>query len=156
MEQLIQTLIAEERRVGDASAQDGRAGFRVCEKLRPPLATLAGVAGYRSLLLRALVLARMEVPPLAGVQIKPDGTFHYSRDFEAQWAAPEAARAGRVLARQLLELLAVFIGETLTFRLVRDVWPGTVNENRQSKGIKNEKQIHPPRASARGRAAAKG
>lgn len=133
MQHLVQRLIAEEGRVGNGSAQGGRAAFRICEKLRPPLAAFAGVAGYRSLLSRALVLARAEAPLLAGVQIKQDGSFHFSPELEAQLTSEEAARAGAVLARQLLELLSVFIGEVLTLRLVRDVWPKTIDEDQKAK-----------------------
>jgi hypothetical protein len=39
-----------------------------------PLSTLAGVEGFRSLLARALTLAKAQVPSLAAVQVKADGT----------------------------------------------------------------------------------
>ena len=42
------------------------AALRVGEKLRRPLSTLAGTAGYRSLIARALTLAKKEVPSLGG------------------------------------------------------------------------------------------
>jgi hypothetical protein len=45
---------------------------RVCERLRKPLARLAGVAGFRSLLSRAVALARAEIPSLVGVQVRAD------------------------------------------------------------------------------------
>ena len=38
------------------------ATFRVCGKLRESLSTLAGAAGYRSLISRALTLAKKEAP----------------------------------------------------------------------------------------------
>lgn len=40
----------------------GDAAVRVCEKLRHSLSTLVGVAGFRSLLARALTLAKAEGP----------------------------------------------------------------------------------------------
>lgn len=123
MRGLAQQLIAEERRVGNGSDQGSRAAFRVCEKLRRPLTTFAGAAGFRSLLSRALVLAKAEAPLLAGVHLNPDGSFEYSVEVEAQLATAEAVAAGTAVVTQLLGLLVTFIGETLTLRLVQDVWP---------------------------------
>ncbi|MDB6169520.1 MAG: hypothetical protein JWM88_2384 [Verrucomicrobia bacterium] len=123
MRSLAQRLIAEERRNGNDSDEGSRAAFRVCEKLRRPLSTFAGAAGFRSLFSRALVLAKVESPLLEGVQIQPDGSFGYAAELEAQLATEDAARAGAALADQLLGLLVTFIGEALTLRLVHDVWP---------------------------------
>jgi hypothetical protein len=134
MRNLAQSLIAEERRSARDSAPASHAAFRVCEKLRAPLCTFAGVGGFRSLLSRALVLARAEAPLLAGVQIKADGTFLHSPEMEAQAASTEAAQAGAVLVDQLLGLLITFIGEALTLRLVHDVWPQTALKDPKSAG----------------------
>jgi hypothetical protein len=51
----------------------GGAAVRVIEKLRLRLIRLAGVAGFRSLLSRALALAKVEVPSLHLVHIDEDG-----------------------------------------------------------------------------------
>ena len=134
MQSLLERLIAEERRLGNGPGPDHRAAFRICEKLRLPLIAFAGIAGYRSLLARALTLARVEAPLLAGIEIKPDGSFQFSTDLEARLATAEADRAGAMLAGQLLELLAVFIGEALTFRLVHDVWPRAATTDSKSTG----------------------
>jgi len=100
------------------AARDGLTGagggdaVRVCDKLRVPIAKLAGVAGYRSLLSRAVALAKAKVPALAGVQVRADGTLEGSD------------RTGGVeIVAQLLALLVTFIGEPLTRTLVRDAWP---------------------------------
>jgi hypothetical protein len=134
MRPLIQRLIAEERRAVNGSVLESRAAFRVCEKLRAPLCTFSGVEGFRSLLSRALVLAREDAPLLAAVQIKPDGSFQYSPELEARWASAEATQAGTALASQLLGLLTTFIGEALTLRLVHDVWPQTALKDPKSAG----------------------
>ncbi len=123
MQNLVQRLIAEERRAGKGAADESRAALRICEKLRHPLSSFAGTAGYRSLLARAVTLAKVEAPLLAGAQVKPDGTFDLSAELEAQLATREAARAGAVLVGQLLDLLITFIGPALTLRFVHDVWP---------------------------------
>jgi hypothetical protein len=123
MQNIAKRLIAEEQRAGNNAEQDSRAAFSVCEKLRPPLCTFTGVAGYRSLLSRALALAKVQAPLLKGVRIKSDGSFEYTLEMETQLITDEAAMAGRALADQLIGLLVVFIGEALTLRLVHDVWP---------------------------------
>lgn len=128
MRRLASRLIAAERIAGDPSDTDARAAFRVCEKLRRPLSTLAGVAGFRSLLSRAWVLAKSDASLLAGVKIKMDGTFQLSPEVEAQIATPEAAEAAHALVTELLGLLVTFIGEALTLRLVHEVWAGRGDE----------------------------
>lgn len=47
---------------------------RVCEKLRLSLVKFAGVAGYRTLVSRALALAKVDFPSLEAVQIRADGS----------------------------------------------------------------------------------
>jgi hypothetical protein len=126
---LAQRLIAEERRTGRDSDHGGRAAFRVCEKLQLPLCTVAGVAGFTSLLSRARVLALAEAPILAGVLIKPDGSLEYSAAMEAQLETSDAAKAGTALVGHLFGLLSTFIGETLTLRLVQEVWPKVTVED---------------------------
>jgi hypothetical protein len=123
MRQLAQRLIAEELATDSSVGSTGQAAFRVCAKLRPSLCTFAGAAGYRSLMARALALARAEAPLLSGVQLMADGLFHYSSELEAKLGTPEAGVAASALTRHLLGLLITFIGEALTLRLVQDVWP---------------------------------
>ena len=132
MRKLAQQLIDEERRGVVSPETKSRAAFQVCEKLRGPLATFAGVAGFRSLLLRALVLARAEAPLLRGVQIQPDGSFQYSPELETQLDTTEVAAAAALLIEQLLGLLVVFIGEALTLRLVHEVWPRAASQDPKS------------------------
>lgn len=123
MRALTERLIAAERRSGRPPPAGGRAAFRVCEKLRAPLCTFAGVAGFRSLLSRALVLAKADAPWLGGMQVTADGSFQFSPEMAAQLDTPEAAEAAAALTDALLGLLFTFIGEALTLRLVHDVWP---------------------------------
>lgn len=107
-------------RVADTRAQ---AAFRVCEKLRRSLSVLTGVVGFRSVLARALVLARAEAPWLKELRLAPDGSLELPAALEQRVGQEEAARGGAVLIATLLELLVTFIGRTLTVRLVQDVWP---------------------------------
>ena len=52
----------------------GSAAFAVCERLRQQLSTLAGVAGFRALLIRSLALAGDEVDWLKAVHVNADGS----------------------------------------------------------------------------------
>ena len=95
----------------------------VVEKLRGPLVTLSGTAGFRALLSRALTLANGEVRWFRAVQVKADGSLAAPAE-TAQLDKAEIARAEVALVAQLLGLLVTFIGEALTLRLVQDAWPG--------------------------------
>jgi hypothetical protein len=105
------------------------AAFHVSEKLRPPLSTLAGATGFRALLVRALTLAKAQLPNLNAVQVKPDGSLEGLNGLRNE----EAAEAGVTLIAQLLGLLGTFIGENLMLRLVRDLWPDLPVNNAESR-----------------------
>ena len=91
------------------------------EKLRISLTRFAGADGFVSLLRRALVLARAEVPSLESVKIGPDGHLEgFEPIADSANAGVEAAIA---IIVQLLGLLDSFIGEPLTRRLLREAWP---------------------------------
>ena len=123
MLQITQHLISAERLADGISDTDARAAFRVCEKLRLSLSVLTGVMGFRSLLSRALVQAKAKVPWVGELRIGSNGSLELPAELEAKVGAEEAARGGFVLIESLLALLVTFIGETLTLRLVQDVWP---------------------------------
>jgi hypothetical protein len=97
--------------------------FRPCEKLRPYLATLMGSGGFQALLLRALALAKSEVAWLHTVQVKADGTLEAVDGLEGPVSQEEMTDGCIILLTELLGLLVAFIGEDLTLRMVRDVWP---------------------------------
>jgi hypothetical protein len=120
---LAQRLLTYEAVAGKNSEPAESAAFRVCAKLRRPLITLAGVAGFRSLLSRALTLARAEAPSLSAVQVAADGSLEGQDEFASQSNQEQARDGGVILIAQLIGLLLTFIGEGLTLRLVQDVWP---------------------------------
>jgi len=120
---LAQRLLTYEAVAGENSEPAESAAFRVCVKLRRPLTTLAGVAGFRSLLSRALTLARAEVPSLGAVQVAADGSLKGLDELEPQIGKEQARDGGAILIVQLIGLLLTFIGEGITLRLVQDVWP---------------------------------
>ena len=132
---LAQRLLTYEAVAGKNSEPAESAAFRVCTKLRRPLITLAGVAGFRSLLSRALTLARAEAPSLSAVQVAADGSLKGLDELEPQIDIDkeQARDRGTILIAQLIGLLLTFIGEGLTLRLVQDVWPEAAFEGRVSE-----------------------
>ena len=125
-------LLTYEAAAGKNSKSTESAAFRVCEKLRLPLCSLAGVAGFRSLLSRALALARAEAPSLSAVQVGADGSLKGLDELGPQKGKDKSKEGGAILIAQLLGLLLTFIGEGITLRLVQDVWPESAFDNRDS------------------------
>jgi hypothetical protein len=112
--ELAQRLLACEAVEAGTANADTQAVYRVCDKLRRPLTTLAGAAGFRSLLARALTLAKQESPVLSGWEVRSDGSL--------EGLNGETAQSGAVLIAHLIGLMVTFIGESLTLRLLHDVW----------------------------------
>jgi hypothetical protein len=111
-------LLTYEDTAGKASEPTEFAAFGVCERLRQPLITLAGVAGFRSLLSRALTLAMAEAPILSAVQVAADGSLQGLDELRPQVGADQAREAGIILITQLLGLLVRAVGEAITLQLV--------------------------------------
>jgi len=123
MRDFAERLIAYETRKNKSSETKTSGPFLVGEKLRPHLTPLMGNVGFRALLSRALALANAEVPWLRAVHVKADGSFQGLDELGAQVDPDEIFKGRVVLLAQLLGLLLAFIGEDLTLRLVREVWP---------------------------------
>ena len=123
MRHLARRLLAVEAASQSATDAHLHEAVRVCEKLRISLTRFAGSEGFRSLLRRALALARAEVPSVQTVKLKPDGSLEGLDVLavDVMNGGPEAAVA---ITAHLLGLLVTFIGEALTLRLVREAWPG--------------------------------
>ncbi len=115
---MAQRLIAREGAAGNTSEPMEFAAFRVCEALRRPLCDLAGVAGFRSLLSRALMLARAEAPSLSALRVATDGSLQGLDKLRSQMDKDQARQAGFILISHLLGLLLFFIGETATMQMV--------------------------------------
>jgi len=116
------------------------AGFPVCEKLRLHLATFMGKTGFQTLLARSLALSIAEVPWLGAVRTRADDSLAGLEALQAQLAPEEFSEGEVVVLAQLLGLLVAFIGENLTLRLVREVWPEILLDDLDfDQGNKNEK-----------------
>lgn len=115
-------LLAREAAAARPADANAPVAFRVCENLRRTLGRLAGVAGFRSLLARALALASHEVSWLKTVQVREDGSLEGLEKAEAELFQSEISRGEAILVAQLIALLVSFIGEALTLRLVQESW----------------------------------
>lgn len=115
IQDLARRLIALEAKC-DAGSSSGRSeAARVFEELRVPLAKFFGIHGYRSLMTRALAMAKAEMPSLDPVQVQLDGSL--------DGIGPKDTEAAVVVLVHLLGLLVTFVGERMTLRLVLDGWP---------------------------------
>jgi hypothetical protein len=121
MRDFAERLIAHETRGNKSSGTP--AAFPVVEKLRPKLAALMGDNGFSALLARARARAEVELPSLRGVKVDADGSLEGLAELQGQVDPEEIAEGRAVLLAQLLGMLVAFIGEDLTLRLVREVWP---------------------------------
>ena len=130
--QLARRLLTYEAAAGKNSEPAESVAFRVCEKLRRPLCSLAGVAGFLSLLSRALALARAEAPSLSTVQVGADGSLKGLDELGPQIDKDMSKEGGAILIAQLLGLLLTFIGEGITIRVVQGVWPESALDDRDS------------------------
>lgn len=103
----------------------------VVEKLRLTLVKFAGTDGFLSLMRRALVLARADVPALKFVKIDADGRLEGLEQIVADQSTEDEAAV--TIVSHLLGLLVTFIGEPLTVSLVREAWPDTSLNDEHSR-----------------------
>jgi hypothetical protein len=89
-----------------------------------------------------LTQAKSEAPGLWAVQIAADGSLQGLGEFEPQLVEFEpqlgsgkdqASEGGVILIARLLGLLLVFLGGTLTLRLVQGAWPDAAFDNCNSE-----------------------
>jgi hypothetical protein len=139
MENFAKSLMACEA-FENKSSETSPETFQVFNKLRPQLVILMGTGGFCALLSHALALATAEIPWLRAVHVKADGSLEGLTELHPQ-LDPDKFLEGRIiLLAQLLGLLTAFIGENLTLRLMREVWPeASFNGLGLSNGGNNEK-----------------
>lgn len=94
---------------------------RVSEKLRISLTRFVGADGFATLLRRALALAKADVPSLQTVTATAQGRLEGIQELAA--SAEKDVEAATAITANLVMLLVTFIGESLTLRLMRDLWP---------------------------------
>ncbi len=125
IQKLAEHLLASEA-AHEKGCEAGGAVVPIIKELRVLLIRLAGVDGFRSLLSRALALARTQAPGLHHVRVSADGFLEGFEKMEQSEDAVDSERAERVLVFHLLGLLVTFIGQPLTLRLLSIRWPDAV------------------------------
>jgi hypothetical protein len=85
-----------------------------------------GPAAFRSLLGRALTLAKRNAGNLEDVKVKDNGLLEGLNE--------GVNGAGLVIVASLVALLMTFIGQPITLRLLHDVWPTLTNDDSNLKG----------------------
>jgi hypothetical protein len=139
MRMFARRLMAYEAGESKSAAAKTPPAFRVCEKLHAHMTTFMGNAGFRSLLARALALATPENPWLRAVHVAADGSVERLPELQAQLEPSAFFKGGVDLLAELLGLLVTFIGERLTLRLVREIWPKVqINDSVFDNGEKKE------------------
>ena len=103
-------------------AEEAPTAFHPFEKLRQHLAKLVGIAGFQSLLARSLVLAQPEAPWLRDLRVGPDGTLENIHEGDPPPSEALVVEGCTALLAQFLALLVTFIGESMTLRLVQEIW----------------------------------
>jgi hypothetical protein len=136
---LANRLLLYEAGAGKTSEPAESATLRVYEKLRQDLGEFAGVAAFQSLASRALALARTEAPSLSAARVAADGSLQGLGELEKQLDIDKdrAGEGGIILIARLLGLLLIFLGESLTLRLLRAKWPeAALNDRNFENGRK--------------------
>ena len=105
--------------------EDGRAvadaAVNAWGKLSPRLANIFTIAGSDGLAKRAIFLAQRDFPALRGAESEPglNGLRAALADFERA----QAELVAETVLANIIALTVNFIGEELSLRAVRDVWP---------------------------------
>jgi hypothetical protein len=113
-------LLAHETALRRQVAGKKTSAFLVGEKLRVPLSKLVGTMGYRSLMERALAIAKPQAPALEAFHVTADGLV------ESAAATPEptaAIEAETILLTQFFSLMTAFVGSGLVLTVIVNVWP---------------------------------
>jgi hypothetical protein len=117
-------ILAREAGPGADTSATAAAARRVCERFARQLSPLIGDAGVAAICARSLHLTQRNAPGLAPVPASAheDAPLALLQLFLEQQPAAATEAAIAVLATAS-ELLALFIGETLTTSLLREGWP---------------------------------
>jgi hypothetical protein len=95
-----------------------------CEALQRHLDRMIGLRGFHALLSRAIFLTRVEHPWLVPLRVAEQNGCALEGVAEATKAGAGEAPAGfAAVIATTITLLASFIGEDLTIRILRDAWP---------------------------------
>ena len=95
----------------------------VWEKLRNHLGSLVGVAGFRTLLHRSLVIAQRRFGSLKKLSVADNGALVGFDEFATPLLPAQVKDASSALVGEVIVLLETFMGEELTRQLLEELWP---------------------------------
>jgi hypothetical protein len=124
-QQAFQRILVREAGARASASAIAAATRRLCERFAHQLVPLLGDAGVAAISTRTLHLAQRQIPGLAPIQESEqvDGPFTHTQHFLEHQQPSLAADAAVAVLTTFGELLASFIGERLTTRLLRETWP---------------------------------
>jgi hypothetical protein len=124
-QRVFRRMLAREAGTGANAPAIAAAARRLCERFAEQLTPLIGDAGVAAICARSLHLTQLSIPGLAPVRASAQGDAPFAllqRSLEQQEPAA-ATEAAVALLATVSELLALFIGESLTTRLLCEAWP---------------------------------
>ena len=128
-----QQLLAVEAARKPPGDTDEHEVLRVFEKLRGSLTQFIGADGFTALVRRGLALARAEVPSLETATVAADGRLQRIAKPAADLSL--TVDGATAVTAHLLALLVTFIGEPITLRMLRQIWP-EINRTTESEDSK--------------------
>lgn len=122
---VFQRILAREAGAAADAVAVAAAARRACEHLAERLTGLIGDAGVAAICARSLHLTQRNFPGLGPFHAPAQGEspFALLQLCLAQQKPADAIAAAIALLATVCELLALFIGESLTARLLREAWP---------------------------------
>ncbi len=120
---LARRLLAIEAGQSPSSDHASDAQARVCSKLRYHLVRVVGLEGFVALLSRALALAKVDAPYLAGYAVSSAGSLEGVPGATSPPGGEQAAEAYVTLLGHTIALLELFIGDGLTLGILYEIWP---------------------------------
>jgi hypothetical protein len=125
-QQVFRRLLVREAGAGASASAIAAATRRLGERFAHQLVPLLGDAGVAAICTRTLHLAQRQVPGLVPIpeSDQVEGPFTHTQHFLEHQAPSLAVDAAVAVLTTFGELLASFIGEGLTTRLLRETWPG--------------------------------
>ena len=124
-QQVFRRILARETGTGANATAIASAARRACEHLAEQLTPVIGDAGVAAICARSLHLTQRNFPGLAAVHASDQGESPFAplQLSLAQQEPADAIEAAIALLATVSELLALFIGESLTSRLLYEAWP---------------------------------
>ena len=121
---VFQGMLMREAGPGADAAAVAAAALRLCERIARQLVPLIGETGVAAICDRGLHLAQRRVPGLAPVRAAEpdDGPFTRVHLFIEHQDPALVSEAAVALLTTMSELLASFIGDSLTTHLLREAW----------------------------------